>query len=378
MKRMIINEKGMSVLAASLTVAALTLLLVGILPQLDLNQKSGDFTAVDDEFSRVNASIRLIVEQEDACTSALAGQNYNNEIRIYSPFSSPQSVLVEADMVLAGFTVNHVTLTGVRTLDAAERLKLGYIQVTGQRAGTVSGGIGKLSERTLVRFITDNTDTSIERCETADSVYESPLVAEASFCQDNVATPGAIIGTNGNDKLEGTPGDDILYGVDGNDLIIGHGGNDIICGGAGQDYIVGESLAMGIVPGGQMRVDGGADDDFIGGSSGNDEIYGGSGNDTIMGQDGNDLIYGADGADRIWGGNGSDTIHAGTGDDAVYGGNQADIINGDEGNDVLDGGDQGDTINGGPGFNVINGGNQSDVCTRGSAKTQISSCETVN
>lgn len=116
-------------------------------------------------------------------------------------------------------------------------------------------------------------------------------------CDPN--TPGAIIGTPGNDRLIGTPGDDVIIGLDGDDEIIGGGGNDCIVGGSGNDRIIGGK--------GNDSIAGGPGDDTIIGGGGDDKIVGGSGNDTIIGGQGDDSIDGGLGIDKALGGPGIDS-----------------------------------------------------------------------
>jgi hypothetical protein len=90
---------------------------------------------------------------------------------------------------------------------------------------------------------------------------DSPLPVISANCDP--LTPGAIIGTYGDDLLTGTPGNDVIIGLGGNDTINGGDGDDCIDGGAGND-----SLA------------GGKGKDNLDGGPGNDTIDGGAGNDT--------------------------------------------------------------------------------------------------
>ena len=64
-------------------------------------------------------------------------------------------------------------------------------------------------------------------------------------------------------------------------------------------------------------------------------IFGGAGDDTIEGSQGNDLIYGGAGDDHIFGYEGNDTINGGAGEDWLFG---------DVGNDMIDGGDGDDHL----------------------------------
>ena len=66
--------------------------------------------------------------------------------------------------------------------------------------------------------------------------------------QDGPCPAGAIVGTEGDDRLTGTAGRDVICGLGGDDRISAGGGRDLLLGGDG--------------------------DDLLGGSTGNDEIDG--------------------------------------------------------------------------------------------------------
>lgn len=108
----------------------------------------------------------------------------------------------------------------------------------------------------------DSSIACFSRLGINDAIRNSDVPFPVISATCDPLTPGAIIGTYGDDVLTGTPG---------NDVIIGLGGNDTIDGGDGIDCI-----------------DGGAGDDFLAGGKGNDNLDGGPGNDTIDGEQGND------------------------------------------------------------------------------------------
>ena len=89
-------------------------------------------------------------------------------------------------------------------------------------------------------------------------------------------------------------------------------------GGAGDQVIFGS--------GGNNNLDGGGGDDIILGRGGSDVIDGGAGDDTINAGSGDDTITGGDGDDTIKGGSGDDTITGGAGDDVVKGGSGDDVF----------------------------------------------------
>lgn len=140
--------------------------------------------------------------------------------------------------------------------------------------GSPSDGFRYRPERAhaiLTKSIVDDNEVSLScgdftacfiRLGISDGIRNSdtPLPVISASCDPS--TPGAIIGTYGDDVLTGTPGDDVIIGL---------GGNDTIDGGDGIDCI-----------------DGGAGDDSLAGGKGNDNLDGGAGNDTIDGGQGND------------------------------------------------------------------------------------------
>ncbi len=83
---------------------------------------------------------------------------------------------------------------------------------------------------------------------------------------------------------------------------------------------------------------GGAGNDVLNATTGNDQMFGGDGNDTLNGLAGNDVIFGENGADVLNGGDGADLLFGGAGNDIITGGNGNDLIYGGSGNDQLTGG----------------------------------------
>ena len=118
-----------------------------------------------------------------------------------------------------------------------------------------------------------------------------------------------VISALGGDSIEVSDmGKNAFMILDDVDSAVGSSGVDIIIGGSdvkgkgGNDFI---SLAFEI-DGGRAR--GGAGEDLIFGSNGNDFLLsGGKDNDSIWGYDGNDLLVGGEGEDELQGGRGIDT-----------------------------------------------------------------------
>ena len=90
-------------------------------------------------------------------------------------------------------------------------------------------------------------------------------------------------------------------------------------------------------------------------------LPGGAPNDTLCGSEGDDIIAGGGGDDTITGNGGEDNLSGDAGDDTIAGGADDDTIKGGPGEDVLDGGEDDDTINGGPGNDMIDGGEGEDT-----------------
>jgi Ca2+-binding RTX toxin-like protein len=148
--------------------------------------------------------------------------------------------------------------------------------------------------------------------------------------------------------ISGGAGDDRLKGSGGNDEIHGDAGNDRIDGGGGDDAIFGEA--------GNDRVDGGAGNDDLNGGAGQDELNGGGGDDVLLGGIGNDKLCGGEGDDEVVGGAGNDHLEGNGGDDHLSGEAGNDRLNGGDGDDFLEGGNGNDRLDGGYGENLLDGG----------------------
>jgi len=114
-------------------------------------------------------------------------------------------------------------------------------------------------------------------------------------------------------------------------------------------------------------VTGGASDDVLYGSSGNetlkakggdDYLYGDAGDDLLRGGGGSDVLQGGDGDDTLRGGTGQNILEGGAGDDVIYGGQGSGFLAGGVGNDVLRVGQGNDVIafNLGDGIDTVYGG----------------------
>jgi Ca2+-binding RTX toxin-like protein len=167
---------------------------------------------------------------------------------------------------------------------------------------------------------------------------------------DNVVGTENVIGGAGPDRLTGSQAVNDLLGAGGDDTIIGKGGSDALDGGAGTDTVSyedrgpgeGVSATLAGAGGGSGELDsltsferllGGAGDDSLTGSDGNDEIRGGAGADVVAGAGGNDTLVGDDGPDVLSGGPGSDGLTGGSGNDRLDGGSEPDGFSAGPGDD---------------------------------------------
>ncbi|MEL6515944.1 MAG: G8 domain-containing protein [Pseudomonadota bacterium] len=98
-------------------------------------------------------------------------------------------------------------------------------------------------------------------------------VDESEVTEGMLPPDGAIVGTDGDDRLF-TNGDD--------NVILGEGGNDHLRAGNNADYM-----------------DGGDGDDRMNGRRGDDVMYGGEGDDYLIGHQGSDTMTGGEGADTF-------------------------------------------------------------------------------
>lgn len=196
--------------------------------------------------------------------------------------------------------------------------------------------------------------------------------------------PGDVSLMGANLLAEGTPGDDLIIISQTTDgLYLGRingelfgpfdvPGNLQVLGDAGNDVIVIHNTSLAAI------IDGGADNDFIFGSRGDDTIVGGLGSDFINANEGNNIVWGdvqnqqaldigsADsistlgGNDIVYGGGGDDTLNVGDGNDYAFGGTGNDLIGGEAGNDRIYGGAGNDVVSGDAGDDLLVGNEGDD------------------
>lgn len=250
---------------------------------------------------------------------------------------------------------------------------------TGYGTDSYDGGIGY----DILKALTDNVNigissiTNIEEI-SADGHLGVTISGDASdniFDFSNVILNGIglIFGGNGNDTIIGNAlSANIIDGGAGNDTLIGGAGDDIFQvglnagldsfnGGTGFDTIIASAngakisaaALMGIeaISGGSffsVQIFATANDDIldfknmtltnianIDGGAGNDTITGSVGDDIISGGDGDDILNGGAGNDTLSSGKGFDILSGGAGDDSFYVSSGMDIYKGGSGYDVI-------------------------------------------
>ena len=240
-----------------------------------------------------------------------------------------------------------------------------------------------------------------------------------------------ITGTSDDDTLGGAGGDDLVIGDAGNDIMVASAGSDTLDGGAGTDTFDVDNSAVNAAAfnvdlgagtagattlidienvlggagddtitgtAGDNLLSGGAGNDLLLGLAGEDVLLGGTGNDTHIGAEGNDVLIASAGVNVFDGGAGDDAviinsstvqdlafnidlaagsdqygntyagienIDGGAGDDALSGDDGANVLLGRGGDDTLSGGLGGDVLNGGAGDDVHNGGAGDDLFIAG-------------
>jgi hypothetical protein len=164
---------------------------------------------------------------------------------------------------------------------------------------------------------------------------------------------GFLAATEVSRRLDGGPGDDIIRG---SGSLVGGAGRDRIVGGPGSDFLDGDGdapLEPDVIDGGDGERDvvvfggattpvvvdladprpdggdtvtnvegavGGAGDDRIAGTDGENWLDGGGGDDVLAGRAGDDRLTGEAGDDRLDGGDGDDRLEGRTGRDELTGG----------------------------------------------------------
>ena len=198
---------------------------------------------------------------------------------------------------------------------------VGSTTLTTDAAGTVTitASSFQLGAQNVTATLDDDlTGAEPGEVDECDRAANDPGGAPAGTCSDEVTatwvapttgspvpqicldTPGAFIGSDGDDSIAGTDGDDVICARGGDDTVVGRPGDDRILGGPGNDNLRGGGGADVITAGGGS--------DIVRGGRGPDVLKGGGGNDDLRGGRGHDLINGGPGTDTCRGGRGRDRI----------------------------------------------------------------------
>jgi Ca2+-binding RTX toxin-like protein len=197
--------------------------------------------------------------------------------------------------------------------------------------------------------ISGNGSTRISYFSSPDGIIANLSSAAFTFADPSTTTVGpntVLDGWGGTDSigsginsLHATYADDYVLGSSADEEIQLRGGNDWVDGGGGVDMLrysapgsVHVNLADGITYNDGW---GGVDTLFnienIRGGGNADTLTGDDGNNFIRGEGGNDLLQGAGGDDDFWGGSGNDFIEGGDGINYMLGGAGDDTIIGGSG-----------------------------------------------
>ncbi len=148
----------------------------------------------------------------------------------------------------------------------------------------------------------------------------------------------------GSGTLDGGPGRDVLLGGPGQDRLNGDGKAplepDVIDGGDGPgDWVVFEGastpVAVDLADPGPDGGDSVTNVERAVGGAGDDRLVGTDGDNWLDGGEGDDVVVGRGGDDRVSGSEGDDTLDGGAGDDRLEGQSGRDRITGGEGDDQL-------------------------------------------
>src|SRR5688500_18886701 len=97
---------------------------------------------------------------------------------------------------------------------------------------------------------------------------------QAPIAPECVGQEATIAGTPGADRIDGSDGHDVIHALDGNDGVDGLGGDDVLGLGGGDDYGCGHGEANDTEPDPDSKI-------LCTGES--DEVYGGSEKDQVFG-----------------------------------------------------------------------------------------------
>lgn len=162
-----------------------------------------------------------------------------------------------------------------------------------------------------------------------------------------------VVGSNHNDFIDLLVNNATLYGGAGNDTMQVTSGNNYVNGGEGQDVVSYQNaygtamyadFRTGEFRGGQLDKDTLISIEGIIGATSNDTFHGGYGASYIDGGGGNDVLYSHGSNTTLMGGSGNDTLYGSEFDETLIGGDGNDLIMVSGGRDYIDGGVGNDSI----------------------------------
>ena len=191
----------------------------------------------------------------------------------------------------------------------------------------------------------DGLDT-LQGTGSGDAILLDDVLSPAGADGARVQSIEAILAGGGDDVVDLTSvrhtlGDVRVDGGAGNDVIWASGGDDALLGGSGAD-----------------RLFGGAGDDYLNGQGGGDDLNGGLGDDVLQGDAGNDRLMDVSGANVLDGRGGADDLLDGAGNAFLAGGANGDRITLGGGRDVI-------AFNRGDGRDVVRGAGQATLSLGG-------------
>ncbi len=262
-----------------------------------------------------------------------------------------------------GYGFEHLALMGVANISGTGNVKDNIIEGNSGR-NVLKGGLGN---DTLKGGLGDDTLSG----DSGDDVLEggagydtaSYATAKAGVTVELGLSRAQDTGEAGIDTLmdieylTGSKFDDTLTnnnslrnirinGGAGKDLLGGDGGSGTLNGGAGDDRL---GIAFG-----SYTLNGGAGDDVLDSLGGTATFNGGDGNDTLKAEFGTATLNGGDDNDRLKADSSKATLNGGAGDDALDSFNGTVTLNGGDGNDWLTSSlDRTATLNGGDGDDTL-------------------------
>ncbi len=283
---------------------------------------------------RGNEIIDLLNQGPICIFDAEGGIGFYLDLRLrfgIGPFSFTLDVPLIPDTTIVSFSA---ALCGpppqLATLDSDGTLKLNI----GDRSAYRNHGTGSTDDNVNDNYTVRSLGNGLVQVESggirqtfgqkSDDPIIRRIVGHGGGGNDRIFVEGALRKKDGESvemELDGGAGDDELWGSEGNDILSGGAGRDRIFAQGGNDRIAGNSFTTaGDANEEETEIDAGTGDDIVYGTAGRDRITGGEGNDLIFGGAGSDDINAGAGNDRIFGGAGNDLVVGDVGNDRVYGG----------------------------------------------------------